>query len=54
MYLLALKEQDEGKIEWTIPLFDKFEKSISTAEKSIQNFIELSSLIAKYYEMWKI
>ena len=32
----------------------EFGKSISTAGKSILNFIQLSSLVAKYCKMWKI
>ena len=39
MYLLALKAQDEGKIEWTIPLFDKLlnsENQLAQLNKSIQ------------------
>ena len=32
----------------------KFGKSISTAAKSSLNFIQLSSLVAKYCKMWNI
>ena len=32
----------------------EFGKSISTAGKSILNFIQLSRLVAKYFKMWKI
>ena len=32
----------------------EFGKSISTAEKSILNFRQLSRLVAKYCKMWKI
>ena len=32
----------------------EFGKSISTAGKSILNFIQLPSLVAKYCKMWKI
>ena len=32
----------------------EFGKSISIAGKSILNFIQLSCLVAKYYEIWKI
>ena len=32
----------------------EFGKSISTAEKSILNFIQLPRLVAKYCKMWEI
>ena len=46
----AFEAMDHSPIRQTF----EFEKSISTAGKSILDFMQLSSLVAKYCKMWKI